>query len=208
MTVEKKILDNKTILVTTVEEQPRYTGYAFYDTLQCEAVRDDFVEQNKIWTVKRNREGFECLDTGESWEPEGKSVEDDIESFQKYLDEEYGKDKYVVYALGAYIHGGVSFAFNTGEDRRCHWDSGTIGFIGINKEMYDYWVKNDISINHYASMLTDAWNGNIITYQVIDNYTGDEIDMTDDLDYQMCQKWQTETQEKYGIDWSEVNVKY
>lgn len=186
--------------VKTVKEiyEPRYTASARYDSCECEFVVDDFKEQNKIW-CKNSREGFGSMNTGENWEPEGESVEQDLESFQKYLDDEYGKDKYEAYAFGAYVHSAVSFAFNKGEDTRCRWDSGTIGFVGINKEL-------NVDLNHYASVLSNAWNGSIITYEVYDNYEDDFIDNCTDLDYDECNKWKNDMTEKYGIDWDKVEV--
>ena len=110
--MSKKLLDNGMVEETIVKETPRYEGICNYSQAECEMIAEDFKNLNKVWTMKHNREGFDSLDTKEDWEPEGNSVCEDIESFQKYLDETYGKDKYEAYALGAYIHGTVSFAFN------------------------------------------------------------------------------------------------
>lgn len=168
---EKKLLDNNKIQVTTVSEIDRYEGCEYYSQAECKLIFEDFKEQNKIWTTKHSREGFDSLDTKEGWEPEGKSVVEDMESFQKYLDETYGKNKYEAYALGAYVHSGVFFAFNKGEDTRCRWDSGTVGFVGINKETYD-----GVDLNSLASQLSDAWNGAISVLEVWDNYENDVAD--------------------------------
>lgn len=181
--------------VKTVKEvyEPRYEGYMSYSEAECDMVVEDFMEQNKAWITKNNREGFDKLDTEEDWEPEGNSVEADIESFQKYLDDTYGKDKYEAYALGAYIHGSVSFAFNKGEDNRCRWDSGTVGFVGINKEC-------QYNVNLLASQLSDAWNGWIYILQVYDNYESEIIEETtsletdDDID-----TWKENMKQKYGV---------
>ena len=116
--MSKKLLDNGMVEETIVKETPRYEGICNYSQAECEMIAEVFKETNKVWTMKHNREGFDSLDTKEDWEPEGNSVCEDIESFQKYLDETYGKDKYEAYALGAYIHSAVSFAFNKGEDNR------------------------------------------------------------------------------------------
>lgn len=189
--------------VRTVKEiyEDRYEGFIEYDECECEFVRDDFKEQNKVWCAK-SREGFEVLNTGENWEPEAGNVADDIESFQKYLDETYGKDKYEAYALGAYIHGAVSFAFNKGEDTRCRWDSGTCGFVGLNKEL-------NIDLNHYASNLSDAWNGSIERLSVYDNYVDDYIDEITSLSSQKeIEQWKEQMKEKYGITEFKDNNRY
>lgn len=180
--------------VKTVKEiyEPRYEGFWEYDGTECEWVKNDFKEINKVW-CKNSREGFEVLNTGEKWMPDGESIEKDIESFQKYLDDTYGKDKYEAYALGAYIHSAVSFAFNKGEDTRCRWDSGTVGFVGINKEL-------NVDLSFYAGKLSDAWNGCVERLWVYDNYEDEEVDeITSLLDYKAIQEWKAKMEEQYGV---------
>jgi len=186
-------LENDKVVKTVTETyEDRYVGEEVYDSCECEFVVDDFKEQNKIW-CKNSREGFGSMNTGENWEPEGESVEQDLESFQKYLDDEYGKDKYEAYALGAYVHSAVSFAFNKGEDTRCRWDSGTAGFVGINKEL-------NVDLNDYANMLSDAWNGYISRLCVYDNYEDDYVDEIWSTESQEnISKWKAEMKEKYGV---------
>lgn len=186
-------LENDKVVKTVIETyEDRYVGEETYDSCECEFIVDDFKEQNKIW-CKNSREGFGSMNTGENWEPEGESVEQDLESFQKYLDDEYGKDKYEAYALGAYVHSAVSFAFNKGEDTRCRWDSGTAGFVGINKEL-------NVDLNDYASMLSDAWNGCISRLCVYDNYEDDYVDEIWSTESQEnISKWKAEMKEKYGV---------
>jgi len=192
----------KTVTETT---EPRYIGEVYYDSTECEMVIDDIKENNKIWATK-NREGFDCLNTGEDWEPEGNSVEEDIALFQKYLDETYGKDKYEAYAIGAYIHSGVAFAFNKTEDRRCRWDSGTIGFIGINKEMYIdkptdvYYPEQGDRVRALASNLTEAWEGSIQTYEVWDTYENETVECISSIEHpEIIDDWKEDMQEKYGV---------
>lgn len=192
--MEKKLLDNGMVEETIVKTMPRYKGIRFYSQALCEMIAEDFKEMNKVWTMKHSREGFSSLDTGEGWEPEGNSVYEDIESFQKYLDETYGKDKYEAYALGAYIHSAVSFAFNKGEDNRCRWDSGTCGFVGINKEL-------KVDLNQYASQLSDAWNGWVEEISVWDNLNDEIVDSI--LSTEPCKdiaEWKNRMKEEYGIE--------
>lgn len=168
--MEKKLLDNGMVEETIVKTMPRYVGFEKFAEWACEDITNNFTANNKIWITPHEREGFKGVyDTKEDWEPEGISVEKDIESFQKYLDETYGEGKYEAYALGAYIHSNVSFAFNKGDDTRCRWDSGTCGFVGINKEMnYD--------LNILASSISDAWNGWVEEIGVYDNYNEEIVD--------------------------------
>jgi len=180
--------------VKTVKEiyEPRYEGFWEYDGTEGEWVKDTFKENNKVWCT-HSREGFQILDTGEKWAPDGESVEKDIESFQKYLDDTYGKDKYEAYALGAYIHGSVSFAFNKGEDTRCRWDSGTCGFVGINKAL-------KVDLNFYAGTLSDAWNGCIERMWVYDNYEDEPVDeITSLFDNTIIQEWKEKMKKQYGV---------
>lgn len=195
MAEEKKLLDDNKIQVTTISEIDRYVGREYYSQAECELIVEDITANNKIWTTKHSREGFENLDTKEDWEPEGKSVEADIESFQKYLDDTYGKDKYEAYALGAYIHSAVSFAFNKGEDTRCHWDSGTCGFIGINKEMY-----MNVDLNDLANQLSDAWNGYVSVIEVWDNYEDDVVDeILSTEPMSVINDWKERMKAAYGV---------
>ena len=191
--MSKKLLDNDMVEETIVKEIPRYEGICNYSQAECEMIAEDFKNLNKVWTMKHNREGFDSLDTKEDWEPEGNSVCEDIESFQKYLDETYGKDKYEAYALGAYIHGAVSFAFNKGEDNRCRWDSGTCGFVGINKEL-------NVDLNQYASQLSYAWNGYVYILEIWDNLNDEVVDEI--LSTESCKainEWKDKMKEQYGV---------
>lgn len=186
-------LEDDNVVRTTKEiYEPRYEGYCGYDEAETDFVVDDFKENNKVW-IGKNREGFEKLATDESWEPETGNVEQDIESFQKYLDETYGKDKYEAYALGAYVHGMVSFAFNKSDDTRCRWDSGTCGFVGISKEL-------KVDLSRYASNLSDAWNGSIERLYVYDNYEDEPVDEITSLSTQKeINEWKEQMKEKYGV---------
>ena len=196
----KKLLENNKVEITTVAQVDRYQGFSEYSQIECEMIVEDIISQNKIWTMKHSRRGYDVLDTKEDWEPEGNSVEKDIESFQQYLDDTYGKGEYKAYALGVYDHSMISFSFNTGEDNRCKWDSGTCGFIGLSKYIIDYFTKDNRSINQYANMLSDAWNGNVERYYVIDNLTDEEVDCI--LSTESCEdiiKWKKHVEETYGV---------
>lgn len=194
--VNKVLLDNGKVQITTINEVDRYRGYAAYATY-ADSVIEDFKECCKIWTTKTSREGFDGLDTKENWEPDGNNVVEDIQSFQKYLDDTYGSGKYEAYSLGAYIHTNVSFSFNKGEDTRCRWDSGTVGFIGVPKEG---WYTN---LSKAVSDLNDAWNGWIVEYTVFDDYEDELIDCCDSLDDNL-NGWKQEMTDKYGINWKGI----
>lgn len=191
----KKLLDNGMVEETIVKTMPRYKGFWKYSECECEMIMNDFTDNNKVWITSHEHEGFKSvMDTKEDWEPKKESVEKDIESFQKYLDETYGKDKYEAYALGAYIHSAVSFAFNKGDDNRCRWDSGTIGFVGISKEL-------NVDLNQYASQLSDSWNGWIQEIGIWDNYEEEVVDSilsTESVKY--INEWKAKMKEQYGVE--------
>ena len=109
------------------------------------------------------------------------------------MDETYGEGKYEAYALGAYIHGTVSFAFNKGEDNRCRWDSGTCGFVGINKEL-------NVDLNQYASQLSDAWNGWVYVLEIWDNLNDEVVDeILSTESYKAISEWKYKMKEQYGV---------
>lgn len=190
----RTILDNGMVQITRTSEVKRYVGKLSYDEFAGDYVRESIKENCKVCILAGERYGFDSLDTGESFEPERESVKQDIALYQDYLDSTYGKGKYKSYAIGAYIHSGVSFAFNTDEDRRCQWDSGTIGFIGIPTDQ-------NINVNEYASNLNDAWNGMVELYQIWDNLDGEMVDEINSLEtMESIAKWKNEMKEKYGVD--------
>lgn len=198
-TEDRKLLENGNVQQIITKELPRYEGYETYSQAECEMVVEDYKENCKIWTMKHSREGFETLDTKEEWEPEGETLSEDLDSYQKYLDDTYGAGKYEAYTIGAYIHSAVSFAFGKSEDRRCQWDSGTIGFIGIPVE----W-KN---IGKQAQILSDAWNGYISVLEVVDNLTEESVDeIFSTEDWNTIQKWKEDVKEKFGV--SEFKTNY
>lgn len=196
-TEERKLLENGNVQQIIIKELPRYEGYETYSQAECDFIAEDFKENCKIWTTKHSREGFDMLDTKENWEPDGNSLQEDLESFQKYLDEEYGKEKYEAYTIGAYIHSAVSFSFLKGLDTRCRWDSGNIGFIGIPVE-----YKNDFK----AQTLSDAWNGYISVLEIVDNLTGEVVDeIYSTEDWNTIQKWKENVKQKYGVTDFKIN---
>ena len=191
-------LENDNVVKTVKEVyEDRYEGQVEYDQCECETVVEDFKEQNKVW-VGKSREGFDTFNTGENWEPDADStVEQDLESFQRYLDDTYGKDKYEAYVFGAYVHSGVAFGFckhkYVNQFDSGGWDSSTIGFVGINKEL-------KVDLNEYASLLSEAWNGSIYCLSVYDNYDGDQVDAIWSTESQEAiNKWKDEMKEKYGV---------
>lgn len=193
----KKLLDNGMVEETIVKQYPRYTGFIRPAEDLSHSITNDFVVNNKIWITSSEREGFRCVfDTQEDWEPVSGSIEECIVSFQKYLDETCGKDKYEAYAFNAYIHSAVSFSISKTEDNRCRWDSGTIGFVGINKEAY-----TNVNINQLASEISDAWNGDVYEIGVYDTFNEEVVDgicSVEPLDE--IQQFKDRMKKAYGVE--------
>ena len=208
MIVDTKVelVEPNKIQITTIEEKDRYVGKVIYSQVNVDCELDDFKSNNKCWTTKRSREGFECLDTGENWEPQRDNILEDLTHFQIYLDKTYGKGEYEAFTLGAYVHSSVSFSISKSEDNRCHWDSGNIGFIGIPKHSVDFW-KNRGGIHEYAELLTSAWNGTLGEICVYDNYNEDIVDScwTSDTCAEI-EQWKAQMKKEYGVtDYTEEN---
>ena len=209
ITDKKTELIGDKIRVTTIEEKDRYTGRVVYDQANVDLEIEDFKANNKCWTKENTRNGFDCLDTGEDWEPRAGNLSEDLTHFQLYLDKTYGKGEYEAFALGAYIHSGVSFSISKSEDNRCHWDSGTIGFIGIPKCSVDYWNKREHGINEYAHLLSDMWNGELGEICVYDNYNEEVVDScwtTDPI--AEINEWKAQMKEQYGVDNFDEEINY
>ena len=59
------------------------------------------------------------------------------------------------------------------------------------------------NINKAARILSDAWNGWIISYGVYDNLTQDWVDFCDSIDDGL-EDWKKSTAEEYHISWDNV----
>lgn len=196
--LQRTLNDEGNVNVVTVATMPRYEGHIYASQGGCAMLVDSIKENCDIWCA-RSREGFEVLNTINDWEPEGESLQKDIESFQQYLDEKYGKDNLVAYALGAYIHSLVSFSISKSEDNRCRWDSGTCGFIGIPNNMVD-------QTRQIAEDLSNGWNGEVYEYQVWDNLKNDMVDS--EMSYGDIKGFMKRAQDEFGIDFSKLEVIY
>lgn len=196
--MQRTINDEGNINVVTVTTVPHYEGRIFVSQGGCEALIDNIKDQCDIWCA-RSREGFEVLNTINDWEPEEGDIKKDIEAFQKYLDEKYGKNNMIAFALGAYVHSMVSFSISKSEDNRCRWDSGTCGFIGIPNNMVEH--KNQL-----AEDLSNGWNGNVCEYQVWDNLKNDLVDS--EMSYGDIKSFIQRAQDEFGIDFDKIEVDY
>lgn len=208
---EVTLLDEKTIHVVEQYDSPRYRGYAFGNCqLECEQVVNEIKEDCQIW-VKPTGD-FSSLITFniDSDRLTGKTLTEDLEIYQKLLDEEFGKDKYEAFVLGAYIHSGVSFSINKCGNQVCRFDSSQLGFIGLPKNEADARCTSNLASNaeKIAESLTAAWNGEFVEYGVIDELSSDTIECLVTADYDEARAFRNKILEKYGIDFDEIKVQY
>ena len=178
-------------IVHVVEEYdiPRYEMRVRDDCSdECEMAIEDIQNHCKIWVKSRN---YSNLTNVEDEVFEGKTLEEDREIFQKKLDEEFGKDVYEAFVLGAYIHSGTSFSISKTGDHRCRFDSGNLGFIGVPK---------GTNLAKIAEELTAAWNGEYEGYEIYDNLTDDYVDSICDYDYKNIKEWKESAKLKYGVE--------
>lgn len=208
---EVTLLDEKTIRVVEQYDCPRYRGYVSGNCqFECEEAVNTVKEDCKIW-VKPTGD-FSSLITFniDSDKLTGKTLAEDLEIYQKLLDEEFGKDKYEAFVLGAYIHSGVSFSINKCGNHVCCFDSSQLGFIGLPKNEADAGCPSNLASNaeKIAESLTAAWNGEFVEYGVIDELSSDTIECLVTADYDEARAFRNKMLEKYGIDFDEIKVQY
>lgn len=208
---EVTLLDEKTVRIVERYDRPRYRGYALGNCqFECEQVVNEIKEDCQIW-VKPTGD-FSSLITFniDSDQLTGKTLAEDLEIYQKLLDKEFGKDKYEAFVLGAYIHSGTSFSINKCGNRVCRFDSSQLGFIGLPKNEADAQCASNLANNteKIAESLTAAWNGEFVEYGVIDELSSDTIEYLVTADYNEARDFGQKMQEKYGIDFDEIEVQY
>ena len=200
----RKLLNDNIVEITTVTEVPRYSGRAFAEDQAFYDTEMDILKgQVKMWVGARDYTG---LTTEDNFEPNMNNLEADRQSFQRYLDREYGKGKYEAYVLGAYVHSGTSFSISKEGDHRCRFDSGQLGFIGLPTDTKaEPFYSNP---NEVANELTALYNGEYFTYEVIDELTEEEVAMTTTCRYKDYVEFAKEAKEKYNVDFDKVEVQY
>ena len=126
-------------------------------------------------------------------------LSDDLERFQKELDERFGKGEYEAFVLGAYIHSGTAFSVNKSGNRVCRFDSSQLGFIGLpTKSENKIYSADDPS--RVADDLTHAWNGEYVEYQVYDELNEEIVDSAIFVCYDVDSTWIETAKETYGVN--------
>lgn len=200
----RKLLNDNIVEITTVTEVPRYSGRAFReDQAFYDVQMTGFKDSVKMWVGARD---YSNLTTEDSFEPNMSNLEEDRQAFQRYLDREYGKGKYEAYVLGAYIHGATSFSVSKEGDHRCRFDSGQLGFIGLPAD-----TKNEPFYSNpdkVADELTALWEGEYITYEVVDELTLDVVESITTHEHKDYCEFAKNAKEKYKVDFDNIEVQY
>ena len=173
----------KVVHVTEEYDLPRYEVRVRDDfTDECEMTVEEIKDCCKLWVGSYNYSNLTNV--------EGDF--DDLAGFQSAIGEEYE-----AFVLGAYIHSGTSFSISKTGDHRCRFDSGTLGFIGLKKNVDDcYSAEHPEKV---ADALTAAWNGEYQGYEIYDNLLDDYVDSICDYDYNSLEEWKEEARSKYNI---------
>ena len=211
----EKVLDETTgkVKVTETYEEPRYSPYICGDCdFMCNDTVDNIKECCKIYVPRGDYKDLTTFEINYD-DLTGKTLEEDREIFQKKLDEEFGEGEYESFVLGAYIHSGTSFSVNKTGNHVCRFDSSQLGFIGLKKNVEDYYSAKHP--DNVANMLTAAYNGEFNEYMVYDNYK-DQIAIDENgepeslitADYDEARKWCEKMEAKYNISFENVNPTY
>ena len=176
-------------IVHVVEEYdiPRYEMRVRDDCSdECEMAIEDIEYCCKIWVKSRDYSNLTNV--------EGDF--DDLAGFQSAIG-----DEYEAFVLGAYIHSGTSFSISKTGDHRCRFDSGTLGFIGLKKDVNVCY--NAEHPEKVADALTAAWNGEYQGYEIYDNLTDDYVDSICDYDYNSLEEWKKSAKLKYDVEFDD-----
>lgn len=189
------------IRVTETYELPRYTGRKWGDNgWLCDDTIRNIKEACPIWIGVRDYKSLDNFYLDED-ELTG-NLDDDLELFQKKVDEKLGEGKYEAYVLGAYVHSGTSFSLTKNGDHRCRFDSSNLGFIGVPKEG---WYASPKEI---VEDLDAAWNGEFIDYRVIDELTDEEVDELVTANWEEAREFKKKALEKWGVDFDKIEIQF
>lgn len=192
----------KVVHVTEEYDLPRYEVRVRDDCSdECIFAVDEIKDSCKLYVKARDYSNLTNVELDDDEVFEGKSLAGDLASYQKFLDREFGKGEYEAFALNAYIHSGTSFSISKEGDHRCRFDSGTLGFIGLKKN-----VEDGYSAEHpekVANVLTAAWNGEYQGYEIYDNLLDDYVDSICDYDYNNIEMWKKSAKLKYDVEFDD-----
>ena len=207
-----EIKNPKVIRVVETYEIDRYEPRICNSQEECERTLEDIKECCKIYVPKSDYRNLTTFEINYD-DLTGKTLEEDREIFQKKLDETFGKDMYEAFILGAYIHSGTTFSVNKTGNHVCRFDSSQLGFIGLKKDIDDYYSAEHP--DHVADMLTAAWEGQFNEYFVYDNLTENmtyddqaELEHLITSDYKKARAFCDKMKEKYGVIFDNAQVIY
>lgn len=194
----------KVVHVVEEYDMPRYEVRINHDcSADCEMAVEDIKECCKLYVMARNYSNLTNveLDDDEDEIFAKENLADDLASYQKFLDRKFGEGEYEAFVLGAYIHSGISFSINKEGDHRCRFDSGQLGFIGLKKNAeFGYSAEHPEDV---ADVLTAAYNGEFVCYEIYDNLIDDCVDTITDYDYDNIESWKKSAKLKYEVEFDD-----
>lgn len=192
----------KVVHVTEEYDLPRYEVRVRDDCSdECEMTVNEIKDSCKLWVKSRDYSYLTNVELDEDEVFEGKNLADDLASYQKFLGRKFGEGEYEAFALNAYIHSGTSFSISKAGDHRCRFDSGTLGFIGLKKNVEDcYSAEHPENV---ADKLTAAWNGEYQGYEIYDNLIDEYVDSICDCDDNNLEMWKKSAKLKYDVEFDD-----
>ena len=192
-----------TIRVSETYEIKRYEPHAYYSQSECDMTVDEIKDCCKIYVPRGDYSNLTTFEINYD-DLNGETLADDLAIFQNKLDEEFGKDEYEAFVLGAYIHSGTAFSVNKTGNHVCRFDSSQLGFIGLKKNVEDIYSAEHP--DKVAEMLTAAWNGEFVEYIVYDNYNDEVVNSIITSDYNELNKWFNDVKTKYNVSFDNIQV--
>lgn len=191
--------------ITTVREVDRYTPHIYQAEWYCDDVVNNIKDNCKIYVPRGDYSQLSNFNM--DYDKLDGTLAEDLETFQKELDEQFGSHKYEAFVLGAYIHSGTSFSVNKCGNRVCRFDSSQLGFIGLpvdsnNGEFYYTADKSD----KVADELTNAWNGFYNEYQVYDELNEEIVDSC--VSAETPSEWIESAEKTYHVSFDGVEPMY
>ena len=178
---------------------PRIDGHCDW---MCEDTVDEIKRECKIYIPRGEYTSLSNFDM--DYDKLDGTLAEDLETFQKELDEQFGSHKYEAFVLGAYVHSGTSFSVNKSGNRVCRFDSSQLGFIGLpvdsnNGEFY-------YTADKVADELTNAWNGFYNEYQVYDELNEEIVDSC--VSAETPSEWIESAEKTYHVSFDNVEPMY
>lgn len=189
--------------IITKRTVDRYTPHIYLAEWYCDDVVNEIKDYCKIYVPRGDYSGLSNFEM--DYDSLTGNLSDDLEIFQKELDDRFGKGKYEAFVLGAYIHSGTAFSVNKVGNHVCRFDSSQLGFIGlpVSTENTIYNAENPSRV---ADDFTYAWNGFYNEYQIYDELNGEIVDSC--VSAETPSEWIESAEKTYHVSFDGVEPMY